>query len=32
MARLRGEDGTTKVVPRSRLSVQGRVLELRRKL
>ena len=31
-ARLRGEDGTTKVVPRSRLAVQGRVLEMRRKL
>ena len=32
MARLRGEDGATKVVPRARLYVQGRVLELRRKL
>ena len=31
-ARLLGEDGTTKVVPRSRLVVQGLVLELRRKL
>ena len=31
-ARLRGEDGTTKVGPRARLVVQGRVLELRRKL
>src|SRR5688572_18603607 len=31
-ARLRGEDRTTKVVPRARLVVQGRVLELRRKL
>jgi hypothetical protein len=31
-ARLRGENGKTKVVPRERLHVQGRVLEMRRKL